>query len=118
MSIELFFFPVAMLATGYELTLLDAIAFVLLLALVQRIWGAKRLPAPFPPGPKGYPLIGNLFDVPPVAPWLTFAEWGDVYGRSLFISLSKLISQNEQAHWCPLMYSVSEWSLSTPLKWL
>ena len=83
MSIGLSFLPVAML------TLLDAAAFVLLLALLQRIWGSKRLPAPFPPGPKGYPLIGNLFDVPPAAPWLTFANWGDVYGRSMFISSLK-----------------------------
>lgn len=93
MSIGLSFLPVAMLGTSFELTLLDAAAFVLLLSLLQRIWVSK-LPAPFPPGPKGYPLIGNFFDVPPAAPWLTFATWGDVYGWSLSIRHPEPSSHN------------------------
>lgn len=28
----------------------------------------------------GYPLVGNLFDVPKAYPWLKFHEWGDQYG--------------------------------------
>ncbi|KAF9247139.1 cytochrome P450 [Melanogaster broomeanus] len=42
----------------------------------------KRNPAPFPPGPKGLPLVGNLADMPSVKPWLTFTEWGQKYGKS------------------------------------
>jgi cytochrome P450 len=42
---------------------------------------AKKNPAPFPPGPKGLPLVGNLADMPSVKPWKTFAEWGQKYGN-------------------------------------
>lgn len=35
---------------------------------------------PLPPGPKGYPIIGNLLDLPPDKPWVTFHEWSKIYG--------------------------------------
>ena len=37
---------------------------------------------PLPPGPKGYPLIGSLFDMPLVKPWLVYDEWRKTYGKS------------------------------------
>ncbi|KAG1723174.1 cytochrome P450, partial [Suillus paluster] len=40
----------------------------------------KKNPAPYPPGPSGFPLIGNVLDIPDIKPWLTFAEWGKKYG--------------------------------------
>ena len=45
----------------------------------------KRLP--LPPGPKGYPLIGSLFDMPLVKPWLVYDEWRKTYGKPLIIDL-------------------------------
>jgi len=39
----------------------------------------KRLP--YLPGPKGYPIIKNLLDVPTDKPWLTYHEWGRIYGE-------------------------------------
>ena len=36
---------------------------------------------PLPPGPKGYPLIGNLFDIPIHKPWLVYDEWCKTYGK-------------------------------------
>ncbi|KAF9002581.1 cytochrome P450 [Cyathus striatus] len=30
---------------------------------------------PLPPGPKGYPIIGNLLEFPTYKPWLVYAEW-------------------------------------------
>ena len=35
---------------------------------------------PLPPGPKGYPIIGNILDIPAAAPWRTFEEWSRSYG--------------------------------------
>ncbi|KAF5309415.1 hypothetical protein D9619_012388 [Psilocybe cf. subviscida] len=35
---------------------------------------------PLPPGPKGYPLIGNVFGMPTSHQWLTYAKWAKVYG--------------------------------------
>ena len=29
---------------------------------------------PLPPGPKGYPIIGNLFDMPAHESWLVYDE--------------------------------------------
>ncbi|KAG1863085.1 cytochrome P450 [Suillus subluteus] len=40
----------------------------------------KKNHAPYPPGPRGLPLVGNIQDIPHVKPWLTFAEWGKKYG--------------------------------------
>jgi hypothetical protein len=39
---------------------------------------------PFPPGPHGLPLLGNLFDFPKTDAWLTGAQWGRTYGESPF----------------------------------
>jgi len=41
---------------------------------------SKRLP--YPPGPNGYPIIGNLLDAPAPTekPWLTYSELSRTYG--------------------------------------
>ncbi|PBK60896.1 cytochrome P450 [Armillaria solidipes] len=43
--------------------------------------------APFPPGPRGIPLAGNLLDMPSKKEWLTFAKWGEIYGDMLSVSI-------------------------------
>ncbi|KAG1837953.1 cytochrome P450 [Suillus tomentosus] len=62
----------------------------------------KKNPAPYPPGPPGWPLIGNILDMPRVKPWLTFAEWGQKYGEcpSFFRShaFSKIFSAGDITH--------------------
>ncbi|KAG0702309.1 cytochrome P450 [Suillus ampliporus] len=47
--------------------------------LVKQVFTGKT-PAPYPPGPPGRPLVGNIPDMPQVKPWLTFTEWGKKYG--------------------------------------
>ncbi|KAG2153775.1 cytochrome P450 [Suillus bovinus] len=47
----------------------------------------KRNPAPYPPGPPGWPLIGNITDIPHNKPWLTFAKWSKTYGDILHIEI-------------------------------
>ncbi|KAH9941402.1 cytochrome P450 [Amylocystis lapponica] len=36
----------------------------------------KRKKLPLPPGPKGLPLLGNIYDVPKNHEWLAFKQWG------------------------------------------
>ena len=37
---------------------------------------------PLPPGPKGYPVIGNLFDMPVDKAWVVYDEWRKTYGKA------------------------------------
>jgi hypothetical protein len=35
---------------------------------------------PPPPGPRPWPIIGNILDIPSAYEWVTFTEWGKKYG--------------------------------------
>ena len=49
------------------------------LVLIWRWRQSKRLS--YPPGPKGYPLIGNILDLPQDVPiWKTFMSLAKQYG--------------------------------------
>lgn len=41
----------------------------------------RRTALPHPPGPKGLPLVGNLFDIPKKHEWLTYKKYTDQYGE-------------------------------------
>lgn len=56
--------------------------------LVKQVFTQKN-PAPYPPGPPGRPLVGNIPDMPQVKPWLTFTEWGKKYGGCLLFCHKK-----------------------------
>ncbi|KAG1829895.1 hypothetical protein F4604DRAFT_1034977 [Suillus subluteus] len=47
--------------------------------LLKQVFNKLKNPA-YPPGPPGWPLIGNVLDMPRIKPWLTFKEWGKKYG--------------------------------------
>ncbi|KAI0061754.1 cytochrome P450 [Artomyces pyxidatus] len=60
---------------------LDLVAIILTVLFVQSIRNRrKRKNLPYPPGPRGLPIIGNLLDAPTEQPWLTYAKWAKEYG--------------------------------------
>ncbi|KAI0036388.1 cytochrome P450 [Vararia minispora EC-137] len=61
-----------------SLSTLDYAALVALSCTV--LWVATKPSRPLPPGPRGLPLVGNLFDFPTFKPWEVFASWGEKYG--------------------------------------
>ncbi len=46
------------------------------------VFTLRRKPR-LPPGPAGYPIVGNLFQFPKQTAWLTLAEWAKQYGIAL-----------------------------------
>ncbi|KAI0058422.1 cytochrome P450 [Artomyces pyxidatus] len=47
----------------------------------------RRDSLPRPPGPKGLPVIGNLFDIPKTNSWLTYEEWARTYGDIMSVEV-------------------------------
>ncbi|KAI0086252.1 cytochrome P450 [Irpex rosettiformis] len=47
----------------------------------------RKPPAPYPPGPKGLPIVGNMFDMPPAYPWHTFTDWGKTFGDIIYLNV-------------------------------
>ncbi|KAI6042966.1 cytochrome P450 [Pisolithus marmoratus] len=39
---------------------------------------------PYPPGPKRLPIVGNAFDINFKEPYLTYTEWGKIYGDLVY----------------------------------
>ncbi|KAJ7102588.1 cytochrome P450 [Mycena belliarum] len=66
--------------------LADGTVALVALALCYRLY-KRRVTLPLPPGPRGWPLIGNVFDMPESHAWKTFARWGDIYGGIMSVTL-------------------------------
>ncbi|THH17578.1 hypothetical protein EW146_g3259 [Bondarzewia mesenterica] len=85
-----FRYPSHPLPTSSSTPFIMTISFTLLDALlvVGGLWLAKRLlakksVAPLPPGPRGLPLVGNVFDMPKTKAHLTFAKWSEEYNSDI-----------------------------------
>ncbi|KZT33848.1 cytochrome P450 [Sistotremastrum suecicum HHB10207 ss-3] len=63
-----------------------------ILYLAGRLWlageknkGYHRLP--LPPGPKGFPILGNALQLPVKAPWLQFRKWAAIHGDVYYLRM-------------------------------
>ncbi|KAG1727488.1 cytochrome P450 [Suillus paluster] len=54
------------------------------LIVAIRCWMEKRNMLPLPPGPRPFPIIGNVRGIDISAPWLTYTEWGKRYGDIVY----------------------------------
>ena len=45
----------------------------------------RRRGLPYPPGPPGWPVIGNLLDLPSMSTWLAYTEFSKKYGVAVFL---------------------------------
>lgn len=50
------------------------------------VFKKQRLPAPLPPGPKGWPLLGNVTDLPSSQAWVKFTALGRQYGGIVYLN--------------------------------
>ncbi|KAK0223484.1 cytochrome P450 [Armillaria fumosa] len=69
----------------YPIPLLISFVFVVFLFYRRFRLYRRQGSLPLPPGPKGLPLIGNLWDIPSEYPWLTYAKWSATYGDVLYL---------------------------------
>lgn len=59
---------------------------LVLLYFLQKYWNSKSQ-LPLPPGPRGFPVIGNLADMPQEKFALTYSKWGAKYGPVTWITV-------------------------------
>ncbi|KAI4525480.1 cytochrome P450 [Schizophyllum commune Loenen D] len=73
------------------LTPRDGAAVALVSFILYRV-ARQALRKPLPPGPPGYPLMGNVFDMPKGRMWETFKQWGEKSQPELTSHLGPVVS--------------------------
>lgn len=73
---------------------------VVLLVVGWFVVRSRKHRFPLPPGPKRWPLIGNISDIPPSEEaYLAFREWRDTYGKPYSASQKAKSEYDAQATW-------------------
>lgn len=83
---------------SFQLTSPITLATVLLaLALALFLRQSNSRKGPLPPGPKGWPLIGNMLDLPKSRPWVQMEKWTREYGEWGFKSRLRVASASRES---------------------
>lgn len=69
------------------MSLISVIVPVFVLGVVFTLHQRRRPSHPYPPGPKGRPLIGNALDIPKDYSWLAFSKLGQEYGPLTYLNM-------------------------------
>ncbi|KAG6330074.1 hypothetical protein ID866_9014, partial [Astraeus odoratus] len=61
-------------------------------AIMAGLWlilhtARKKSKLPYPPGPRGLPIIGNIFDINLDEPHLAYVQWNKIYGEIVYYSI-------------------------------
>ncbi|THU89093.1 cytochrome P450 [Dendrothele bispora CBS 962.96] len=65
----------------------ENLALALLLFLVFYYFRRTKI-GRYPPGPRGIPVLGNLFQLDNVKPWHTFVKWQESYGPIIYLNIA------------------------------
>ncbi|KAK7439838.1 hypothetical protein VKT23_017410 [Stygiomarasmius scandens] len=68
-----------------QLTALEGALVLAVCFFLYKLFQPKSLP--LPPGPKGWPIVGNAFDMPKSHIWRKFSEWGDEWGPIMSVNV-------------------------------
>lgn len=63
------------------LTIVDLALAAFAIYLIEQLLSRRRLA--LPPGPRGFPLIGNVLDMPQAKESEVFSEWGKRFGAHI-----------------------------------
>jgi hypothetical protein len=54
--------------------------------LFTKVLFSKKAKGPLPPGPRGLPFLGNIFQIPKFQ-WLKYTEWQKQFGNAFPLSV-------------------------------
>ncbi|THU76245.1 cytochrome P450 [Dendrothele bispora CBS 962.96] len=52
------------------------------------LYSFRKRARTYPPGPRGVPILGNLFQVNTANPWTKFREWAKIYGPIVYVNIA------------------------------